>query len=871
MASITVEQRNELTVLAIAMFNAAPGAQVLSQLVSAREAGASLEGIAAALATKPQFEEVYPSFLTAEEFADRVVDNLLTPDTPAGAQTWAKNWILGQLNAGATPASILLNAARALVQTSNSNYESAKDQLLNKLEVANYYSVEKEQPSTNLADLQAVLENVTADPASVDQAKQEIDNNLDGEDFTLTTGADTFKGSSGADVFRALTVDGDGDPASTLTAFDNLDGGAGVDTLELYVAAGFNDTWPGNVSIKNIEIININADGAPLGPTVDASKFVGATQINQKALASKVINLGSGTTAGFYELGGALAVDAADAATSASINFFNVADSATLTVEAGAAGTLDTVNITGNVVDVPADKTLDPVATAIKVGKDVETLTLNSAVAVELTVNDGAGSKKVSTVDASGSTGALKYNAAATVANIKSGSANDTLTLNTAFTASLKSASVSSGEGDDKVEVNLAAGGNKGVTAEVDTGDGKDEIRLINIIDVAVEVKAGAGDDTVYLNTIGDVTEEDLIDGGAGFDTVVTDGKALVAEDYILLDEVLKNFEGVRFVNAGAIVEADRLSAYKVIEFHGGASTATGVASDQKLVTSVDLDATAAGYKAGPPVTYAGTLDITAGFVNAGDTLTLTANADTINLAVTAGASNKDGAVDQSLVTLKGDAKSISVSFTASLDNKGNADPSDDVNEIGVVILDTATDHKELTSFKAVGNGGVVLNNDANAKLATIDLSGLDSKAPDGTLAPASIITSSADIAETYKLGNGVDQITLGNSTVVATDVIEGLNLVEDEATPGVLDATSDLLGLSISGGFTTATITGGSLNLALTNAAALADDRLVFTFNGDTYIYADIGATADEVDDDDLLVKLVGTSVDIELLAANL
>ena len=862
MATITLQERNEITGLFIAMFKAAPGTGYLSEAVAAREAGASLEDIAEILASKPAFQEVYPAFLTAEEFAARAVDYLLADDTPAGAKTWATNWIIGKLNGGTPASTVLMEAAQALMLTSNPNYASAQEQMLNRIEVANHYSITQEQSSSDLATLQDVLDGVTDDDDTVASAITKIDGNLEGETFTLTKGVDTFTGGTGADKFVAQNIE------EVLTAFDALDGGKGVDTLTIYAKNGVNDGIPlgSNITIKNIEVIDINNEDALGFGAVDASVFQGATRINQNGFANAVTKLGAGTVAGFKAIdAGTLSVTSADSATSVAVSLSDVDDASKLEVKATAAGKLSSVTISGEVVDSAADG-VGPLPVAITVGKDVETLTLNTAVDATVTVNDGAGTKKVSTVDASGSTGALTYDAAATVANIKSGSANDTLTLNTAFTASLKSASVSSGEGDDKVEVNLAAGGNKGVTAEVDTGDGKDEIRLINIIDVAVEVKAGAGDDTVYLNTIGDVTEEDLIDGGAGFDTVVTDGKALVAEDYILLDEVLKNFEGVRFINAGAIVEADRLSAYKVIEFHGGASTATGVASDQKLVTSVDLDATAAGYKAGPPVTYAGTLDITAGFVNAGDTLTLTAEADTINLAVTAGASNKDGAVDQSQVTLKGDAKSISVSFTASLDNNGNADPSDDVNEIGVVILDTATDHKELTSFKAVGNGGVVLNNDANAKLATIDLSGLDPKAP----VLASLITSQADIAETYKLGNGVEWIDLQHSTVAATDVIEGLNLVEDEANPGTLDATSDILSLAISGGFTTATITGGSLNLALTNAAALADDRLVFTFNGDTYIYADLG-TANELDDDDLLVKLVGTSVDIELLAANL
>src|SRR5690606_3368237 len=141
MASITTEARNELTGLVIALFNAAPGADYLSAIVGAREAGASLESIALTLASKPAFQTVYPTFLTSEEFAARAVANLLPAETPEAAKAWAASWIEGQLNAGTDPALVLLQAAQALIATDNPNYAAAKAQLLNKIEVANYYSV----------------------------------------------------------------------------------------------------------------------------------------------------------------------------------------------------------------------------------------------------------------------------------------------------------------------------------------------------------------------------------------------------------------------------------------------------------------------------------------------------------------------------------------------------------------------------------------------------------------------------------------------------------------------------------------------------------------------------------------------------------
>src|SRR5690606_33541272 len=110
-------ERNEITGLFIAMFKAAPGTGYLSEAVAAREAGASLEDIAEILASKPAFQEVYPAFLTAEEFAARAVDYLLADDTPAGAKTWATNWIIGKLNGGTPASTVLMEAAQALMLT----------------------------------------------------------------------------------------------------------------------------------------------------------------------------------------------------------------------------------------------------------------------------------------------------------------------------------------------------------------------------------------------------------------------------------------------------------------------------------------------------------------------------------------------------------------------------------------------------------------------------------------------------------------------------------------------------------------------------------------------------------------------------------
>ena len=97
MASITSEGRAELIALYTAMFNAAPGANNLNEIVTMSEGGKSLQDIAMFLTGKTWFNNVYPAHLPADEFAARLVANMLGAEVGADASTWATNWVKSQL------------------------------------------------------------------------------------------------------------------------------------------------------------------------------------------------------------------------------------------------------------------------------------------------------------------------------------------------------------------------------------------------------------------------------------------------------------------------------------------------------------------------------------------------------------------------------------------------------------------------------------------------------------------------------------------------------------------------------------------------------------------------------------------------------
>ncbi|SFI92632.1 beta strand repeat-containing protein [Aerobium aerolatum] len=676
-----------------------------------------------------------------------------------------------------------------------------------------------------------------------------VDNGLPGVEINLTVGPDDRTGTKGNDTFNALPIDANGNVASTLTAFDKLDGGAGIDTLNIYTTATENAVFPANATIKNIEIVNIHNSGAAaaLG---DASKYEGVTALNQiGANAAAVTNLAATTTAGFNSTTSNLSVQAAATAATSTVALTNVAEAASLTVWAAPGGVLNSVKVSGTRVDATPDTPINNLGLVVAAGKNVESLALDVAVNSTLTLSNEAGSTKaLSTVDASASTGSLTYVGAAAVANIKTGAGNDAVTLATAMTATSKAASVSTGAGNDTIHVNATAAA-AGATVAVDAGEGNDTINLSIDANANYDVKAGAGDDTVVIT--GTVKTTDKIDGGDGIDTVSLASKAAyVADDYIVVNKVLTNFETLKLTGATAIVnlDASKLAAnYTTIDLNTGSSVVN--VGTQALVANGNLTATASGTDVGAtPKVYAGSLNITEKATG-----TITANAATVDLTVDASAAAAVTA------TLAGFAQSASVNLVQAL----KADGTGYVGTAGFSLTTAAGTQADLTTLTLSGNGIGTIDN-AAGKLITIDASGLNSVTFDGKAAAGLNYTSSNAAAETIKLGAGIDLIKLTASTVGATDTVEGLNLVLNAAGTA-LDATSDNIDLAAVATFKKFTTSHTDLELALKDAAALGDNDLVFQMGGNTYIYQDLGG-GNLVETSDTLVKLTGL-VDLDAL----
>ncbi|MBG9389788.1 beta strand repeat-containing protein [Caenimonas aquaedulcis] len=237
------------------MFNAAPGATYLAQVVNIYEQlGHNLQQLANNLDDIPVFQSLHPNFQTAAEFA---ADFL----TPLGLQndSVALSFVIDKFNAGVAKGEIMYEGLLALEGIGSgaaSQYVAAKAILENKTAVSEYYSVTKAVDQTDLNTLQLVLNGVTADPASVTAAKTGIDNGTlgtSGIEVTLTPSQDSVVGTTSSDTINGLFGDATASN-NTFTAGDSVDGAAGTDRLNL-VALG--TTASQAVTVKNVESINI--------------------------------------------------------------------------------------------------------------------------------------------------------------------------------------------------------------------------------------------------------------------------------------------------------------------------------------------------------------------------------------------------------------------------------------------------------------------------------------------------------------------------------------------------------------------------------------------------------------------------------------
>jgi VCBS repeat-containing protein len=170
----TAQQTDAYRFFAIA-FNAAPGVEYMNQIAAAYEGGASTKQIVNAFTTKTEFTSIYPLFLTSQQFATRLVDNVVGSYATAAAKTEAVNDIVAALNGGATRGDVIFAvfnnvAARPFTDP---KWGAVSQLLANEVTVAKYFTEELLVNTSDVAVLRAAIANVTptSDLSTTDKIK----------------------------------------------------------------------------------------------------------------------------------------------------------------------------------------------------------------------------------------------------------------------------------------------------------------------------------------------------------------------------------------------------------------------------------------------------------------------------------------------------------------------------------------------------------------------------------------------------------------------------------------------------------------------------------------------------------------------------
>lgn len=729
---------------------------------------------------------------------------------------------------------------------------------------------------------------------------------------TLTQGLDTIAGNAGNDIINAYAFNGvTGANVTTLNSVDTIDGGAGKDTLNIEVkddtnsAADFNGVIQG--TIKNVEVININNVAATAAVAVDAAKFgAEAQEIWQVGQAGNVSKLASTTTAGFKDIAVlSNTVTAAAAATTASVAFSNVTEGGLLSVDAATGGVLNTVAIFGAIVDgVDAGTTVTALHTHITAGKDIQTVTVNSAVdlAVDVLGNEAGSTKSVTTFNAAGSTGGITYTGSGNaVAIVTTGSGKDDVTVVTATSktaGSVVNASVTTNAGDDKVTANVTGDGN----TTIDTGAGNDTVAITGRGTSVLTVNLGDGADTFTSGVA--IAATDTIDAGAGSDTLLL---SLVGSSNVV---AFKNFDVYDVKGMTASLDLDILNT---------SNTVTEIVASGALGGAATLQNVAAG------VNFRATKDMA--FTNVLTLTQKTAGALTVTLDADQATDVAGNDVAQTSVAAAG-ATSISAVFDAAYAGVAGAGTAgsetaanDNVSTIALatqaaasisVVSGGANAKNVLNVTEGAGTDALTTVTVTGAQALTLSVTGASKLATiDSSAATGGLTAALADLKEggTIKLGSGTDVITAkggttGSNAVAGAESVEGFaktaavsvstasadatakaaaiaaadKIVIDSDGAGVVNeavanASISILAATLAKGVLTFTGTGpATLDAALVIAddfAETAGETVAFQYLSNTYLFTQaathaVGTTA--VTDGDFLVKLVGVSGATEL-----
>jgi len=767
MPMTTTQQTDAYRFFAIA-FSAAPGVEYMNQIAAAYEGGATTKQIVNEFTKKSVFTNVYPNFLTNESFASRLIDNVVGTSATDAAKTEAKADVVSALNKGATRGDVIFQVFSNLAGlTGDAKWGNVAQKMANQVATSQYYTETLLKTSTDIATLQAVLAGVDHTTSVTTAA---LDARLNpppaGQTYTLTTGTDTVTGTAGNDTINAPLA-GANSTAVTYSAIDQINGGAGTDTI--YIETNSTDV---NLATQTgLEVIRINAAGAASAVTlandkayttlesVNSSQNVTFNSIKNAGVKGALTSTGAGTTTTFnYD----------------TTTLSGAADTLAVTLN-GAGGTLA---ITGGT----ATNALETVSLAVASTSTLAGLNLGAASTTKLVVT-GAGNLNLGaitdtanvlkTIDASAMTGNLTVTGTAAGDSITGGSGNDSLT------GAAGNDVILGGAGADTL-----SGGASG-NDSIDGGEGDDKVVINSGLTKDDTIVGGAGTDTLVLNAgiAHDATSTDVQPGTriSGFEVLEAGaGAAAVVATGLNAGNTI-----TKVVTNGGAISMTKDTAVTSIEYITGDTVSIESAGAQSVNIKGAAATPATAVTAGTLTTKATSLTVTSSNVlgtNAVNTLPIGTNATVTSVTLTGSNNIKFTGgtavttVNASAVTATGDDATypveVSVGSSTSTANVTFTPGAGRVNVTTGGGSDTLTGTAGADSFSA-GNGNNNITAGAGNDTVTSGTGNDTISLGDGD----DRVTSSGDGADSITGGAGADTIDAsdGNDTLDGGDGADSL------------------------------------------------------------------------------------------------
>lgn len=832
--------------------------------------GGSIDGALSAFANSTEAQDfVFTNPATGEAYTNaELVENIYQTLFNRAAEAEGKDFYVAKLDAGemtlATIVKNIIDGAQGSDATAIANKVTIAEYFTENLNGATY-------DSDDILGARAVIATVDSDPNSIIDGRNAADTQLTeqggglGEVFTLTTGVDTVSGTTGNDVI----ISGYDIAATkqTFSALDDIDGGAGTDTLKI-----FDDTAavsvPTTVSVTNVEKVIANvADDL----TVDVSDWTGLNSVNAQVVggdlaltAAATVGVTVGELVGNASITDAKTVVVSDASATSTVDILTGSATTTAAITGGLDITIDkdgaganstvltSVTIDGTVGDVAIDSNAFTTLSLANLETANKSVVIDNANAsghdLSLTLDDvgydddgnavanvdvdDATADAVNVTMVSDSNISLIADAAtelsvagAGLLTLNMGGADeldDTDTVET-VTVSEDAGLVADLSGISSLTTVTASTStaNNDLTLGVSvtsasTGSGDDSVEFTGALAADATVTLGGGDDTFTAAAANNATSS--VDAGEGTDTLALTNATFA--DTAAEADVYSNFETLEVGGGQGSYELDLL-----------ALTDIKISSD--VAAGVVLNDAAAGAEVTATATASTDLNITTGTVEyVLEDASGTSDAVTVNLNAVDG--DDDGTTTEGEVTLgefiANDIEKVTVDSNAlTVDADDDSTPSSDesttadeyINTVSVLNGDsiktlelTGNAQANVTVGSDDGLATTIVNTqitlvDASSNTAgvTVDMSTIDADA-NGANDDIAVNTT----AVTFKGSDAVDTYTASHNG----DIIQG-------------NGGGDNITLSDNGTLTTATNADETVRYA-----AASDSQLTLTDTND-------------------------------------